>query len=107
MPKVKGYIEVTFRLAKEGDQWTAECLELGTAAYADTIDEVLEAIRDLVGLHLNALEDVATRKAFFHKHGIRFHRGDPPERQRARQLRARPGELVQRWLQPLAMAGTG
>ena len=30
---------LTFDLEKEGEQWTATCLELGTSTFGDTLDE--------------------------------------------------------------------
>jgi predicted RNase H-like HicB family nuclease len=68
-----GYLMLTLRVAKEGDQWSAICEELGTATYADTVEEALAELRELVGLHLDALKDVGERKQFFEDHGIDVH----------------------------------
>ncbi len=81
------YIEVRMRFSQEDDgQWTAECEELGTAGYADTLERAREAIADLVVLHLNGLEDFGTREAFFEKWGIKVHA--PPDGPHRRQSTA-------------------
>ena len=65
-----GYIILTPKVAKEEEQWTGECLELGTATYGDTLDEVQRELRELVMLHLNGLEDIKERERFFRDHNI-------------------------------------
>ncbi len=102
MPEGQGYIVLTVRFAKEGDQWTAECLELGTATCADTFEEIQEAIRAMISLHLNGLEDVGTRKAFFRKHNIRIRRNPPSPRPR-RPVSVRLDEYVTRLTEPVPL----
>ena len=92
MERVEGYILLTVRFAREGDQWTAECQELGTAACGDTLEEAEGAIKDLIELHLNSLEELGERAAFFEKHGIKFHRTRPEDAKR--RIQVRPGEFV-------------
>ena len=65
-----GYVVLTLRVAQADDQWTAICEELGTATYADTMDEALSELRELVSLHLNGLEDFGERERFFAEHGL-------------------------------------
>ncbi len=79
MPRktVEGYVTLTLVFAQEGDQWSAVCKELGTAACGDTLEEAQEAIREVLPLHLNGLEELGERKAFFEKHGIKFVRTRP------------------------------
>ncbi|MDP8254344.1 MAG: hypothetical protein P9M14_01210 [Candidatus Alcyoniella australis] len=73
-----GYIVLTFKFRKEQDGiWTAECIELGTATFSRTLERVQAEIEDLVTLHLNTLEDLEERDAFFERHGIEFHRSKP------------------------------
>ena len=64
------YIVLTLIFKREEDAWTAECKELGTAAFGDTLEEARESIKEAVGLHLNTLEDVGERKRFFEEQGI-------------------------------------
>lgn len=93
MAKALGYIELTYRIVQEeSDLFTAECMELGTAAFGDTFIEAYTAIGAMVELHLNALEDAGECRAFLREHGIPLHRGDPAlARQRPpRRVRMRP-----------------
>ena len=64
------YVAMTFEFQREGDQWLGQCLELGTATFGDTVDEVADELADLVQLHLSSLEDVGERERFFAKHEI-------------------------------------
>lgn len=73
-----GYILLTLVFAQEGDQWTAECQELGTTTCGDSLEDTRESIEEMIALHLNALEEVGEAERFFEKHGIEFHRGRPP-----------------------------
>jgi predicted RNase H-like HicB family nuclease len=93
------YILLTVRIAQEGDQWAAECVELGTAACGDSIEEARAAMADLIALHLNALEEVGTCERFLRTHGIAVHRtkqasGTVP-------VRVGIGEFVTRFSEPV------
>jgi predicted RNase H-like HicB family nuclease len=70
----KEYLLLTFSFEKEDDQWTACCEELGTATFADTLDQARTELEELVDLHLNALEEVGERERFFKEHGIKPHK---------------------------------
>jgi len=96
------FVVLTVRFKQEGGQWTALCVELGTAACADSLDECRDAITELIGLHLNTLEDVGEREAFFKKHGIKTHKGTL--RRKPDPVRVAPGELVERLEQPVPAA---
>lgn len=97
MAKSGGYIEVTVRFYEEGDQWTAECVELGTATCADTLPEAQVAINEMVLLHLDALEDVGACEDFLKKHGVTFHKGSAKQKPGRRcEVRVRTGELAGR-----------
>ena len=65
-----GYVVLTLKFRKEGDKWTARCMELGTATFGPTLEEAEERIREAVTLHLNTLEDVGERERFFKEHNI-------------------------------------
>ena len=99
------YILLTVRLAKDDDHWEAECIELGTATFADTLDAALEEVVALIELKMNTLEDLGAARAFLHKHGITLHRTAPKDT--ARQVGVRPGEVVARVPQHLELAGAG
>ena len=91
--QVLGYVELTIKYTQEGDLWTAVCEELGTAAFGDTLDEAMEAIRDMIALQLNTLESVRARQQFFTRHGIRFHKGKQ-KAAKPRSVQVEPGEFV-------------
>lgn len=71
------YIQLTFKFKKEGKKWTAYCEELGTAAYANKIEEAKERIIEAVLLHLNTLEELGERERFFKENNIKLLRQKP------------------------------
>ena len=79
MPATKRYIILTVLLRRDEKRWTAECVELGTAAFGDTLEEAQEAIDDLIELHLSGLEEHGERSHFFSQHGIEVHSSQPKE----------------------------
>jgi len=95
MPRHGGYIEVTVKIEREDDQWAAVCVELGTAACGDTIEEAMVAIGDMILLHLNALEDAGTCRRFLADHNVTLHRR-MPRRPAAVPVPVRPGQFVTR-----------
>ena len=96
MAQTGGYIEVTIRFFEEEGQWTAQCVELGTATCADSLEEAEEAIVEMVLLHLNALEDIGTCHEFLKQHGVRFHKGSADRKSRRKDVRLRVGEFGSR-----------
>ena len=44
---------LTLELTQEEDVWVGTCIELGTSAYADSIEELRGEIADAIGLQLN------------------------------------------------------
>ncbi len=77
MSKKDVYIVVTFKFKKENKNWTAYCEELGTATFAETLDEAKEKIKEAVLLHLNTLEDVGERENFFAENNIKIYEHKP------------------------------
>lgn len=71
------YIELTMEFRKEGNIWTGVCRELGTAADGDTFEEVTEALREMVFIHLNTLEDVGECDRFLKEHGVEIYHKEP------------------------------
>lgn len=67
------YIDLTVFFAHEVDKITAECRELGTASFGNTIEEADEAITEAIGLHLNALDAHGELEQFCAEHGIRLY----------------------------------
>ena len=75
------YILVTVQFLKEDDgRWTAECKELGTASFGNSLDEAKESIEEAIELHLNTLEEIGERERFFEAHDIKMHRVRPRSR---------------------------
>lgn len=73
------FIIVTVKFNQEKDKkWVAECIELGTSSFGDTLGEAEETIRDMIKLHLNTLENVGERERFFKEHSIKVHRKKAP-----------------------------
>ncbi len=72
-----GYVVLTYEYGREGRRWTAYCKELGTATFGRSLPEAERRLEEVVGLHLNALEDVGERKRFFQEHNIKFHETKP------------------------------
>lgn len=72
------FVVLTFQFQKEEDnRWTAECMELGTATYADNLDQAHKELVELVELHLNSLEEVNERERFFQEHNIQMYTIEP------------------------------
>lgn len=75
------YIILTIKYYKDANHWVAECLELGTATQARTLEAVEKEINELILLHLNMLEETGERDRFFKKHGIKvYHRKPHPQK---------------------------
>lgn len=73
MRRPTSYIILTVLFQKEGERWTAECRELGTATYGDTVEEAKEAIHEAITLHLNTLEDLGECERFLQENGVEIH----------------------------------
>lgn len=62
---------LTAEFDREGDQWTGECLELGTATCADTLEDVRKELYELVGLHVNGVDDMGHIEEFLSERGVK------------------------------------
>lgn len=71
------WVVLTCVFRKEGKWVTAECKELGTAAFGRNLEEAEKRLREVILLHLNTLEDVGERARFFKEGKIRVHREYP------------------------------
>ena len=71
-----GYVVLTLKLKqnKKRGIWEGVCLELGTATFADTMEDTLAELRELITLDLNGLEQIGERERFFKKNRIALHR---------------------------------
>jgi predicted RNase H-like HicB family nuclease len=72
-----GYIILTVVFKFEDEVWTAECMELGTATFGETLQEAEQDMQEAILLHLNTLEAVGEREAFFREHDIKIHPVQP------------------------------
>lgn len=77
MPHKTEYVVLTLQFERADGGWVGTCIELSTSTSGDTLDEVQEALHDLVTLHLNTLEEVGERRRFFAEHDIELRRGEP------------------------------
>ena len=72
-----GYIVLTFQFEPEGDAWVGKCVELGTATWAESLAQLEEELRDLVGLHLVTLDENGQLGQAFDEEGIMPHADMP------------------------------
>lgn len=71
MRRHRCYITVTVIFEQEKDgRWTAECIELGTGAFGNSLEEAREDIKEAIELHLNSLEQNGQIDRFFKENGI-------------------------------------
>jgi hypothetical protein len=101
-----GYIRVTFMFREHKDRWTGKCLELGTATFGDSLEDVKEKLEEAVLCHVNTLEDVGERERFFRKHKIRFYSHRPKIRGKRLNVPYDPKVFIQPRIQPLRVAAT-
>ena len=52
-------IELTLLYYFESEQWVGVCDEMGTSAFADTMEQMKTELRDAVELQLNEMERIA------------------------------------------------
>ncbi|MBI2918622.1 MAG: hypothetical protein HYY01_11620 [Chloroflexi bacterium] len=69
---------LSFQFKQDDGKWLAECLELGTATYAATLEEAQKEIVDAVSLHLNQVEEMGFTADFLREHGVQWFRLDAP-----------------------------
>ena len=63
-------ILLTVEFREYSGQWLAECLELGTATYADTLEEVRQEIRDNVTLQLGSVEELGFMDEYLRERNV-------------------------------------
>lgn len=61
---------LTLAFRREGSVWTGECLELGTATYGHSLEQVHHELAELIQLDIDTLEDIGERERFFREHHI-------------------------------------
>ncbi len=70
-------IVLTFEYSEESDKWVGVCLELGTPAFADTLEQVREELREAVELQLNEMERLTHVQDFLAENHVRIVQIDP------------------------------
>ena len=69
------YIVLTIEIEPEGEQFTAEAIELGVASCGDTEEEARANITDAVNLYLGVIRLNGTRDRVFREKGIALLQG--------------------------------
>ena len=70
---------MTFWFEPEDDVWVGKCVELGTATWAESLVQLEEELRDLVGLHLVTLEKNGQLGQVFDEWGVKLYADMPAE----------------------------
>ncbi len=68
--KPKEAILLTIDFKEHSGQWLAECLELGTATHADTLEEVRREIRDNITLQLSSIEELGFMEEYLRQNNV-------------------------------------
>ena len=68
--KPKEAILLTIDFKEETGQWLAECLELGTATHADTLEQVRREICENVTLQLGSVEELGFMEEYLRQHSV-------------------------------------
>ena len=63
---------LTLEYDMEESQWVGSCLELGTSAFADTLEQVQEELHQAVELQLNELEGLTQVEDFLKSNHVRL-----------------------------------
>ncbi len=92
--RVAGYVLLTLRARREGEQYVSECVELGVASCGGTIDEAFEAIKDAAAVYLQTLDDEGELERVLAARGVEVIPGEPPEEGGEIRVMARPKEYV-------------
>ena len=66
----KEAILLTIDFKEYAGQWLAECLELGTATCADTLEVVRQEIRDNVTLQLGSVEELGFMDEYLRERNV-------------------------------------
>ena len=69
---MSGFVLLTGIVEQEDDQFTATCLELGTATCADTPEDARRNLDEAVQLEIEVLEELGERARVFKEKGIKI-----------------------------------
>jgi len=77
----ESYIILAIYIYQEKDErWTAECPDLGTATFGDTIEEVDEEIEEMIKLHIQTLADVGELEKYLSEKNIKIYKKRLPQK---------------------------
>ena len=65
-----GYFVLTSVAERDGDGFVAACLELGTVASGDSIEEAFQKLDEAVSAQLKALEEADEMERVFRENGV-------------------------------------
>lgn len=68
--KPYGILTLSVEFRQEDSRWLAECLELGTAAYGDTLERAEAEVLEAISLQLNQVEEMGFVQKFLKEHGV-------------------------------------
>jgi len=71
------YIILTVQFQKEGNKWTAECREFGTATFGRNLKEAKKRIGEAILVHLKTLDDVNELERFCRENNIIVYSAKP------------------------------
>ncbi len=67
---VKAIYALNVKYFKEEGQWLGECLELGTATFADTLEEVQEELVEAIALQVNEVDRDGFAEEYLAERGV-------------------------------------
>jgi hypothetical protein len=76
----KGFAIPTLAFRKEERYWEGECLELGTATFAPTLQQTKKELAERIELYRNELKEAGERERFLRENNITLYTdGRPPK----------------------------
>lgn len=69
-PTTDYFVHLTFEFEEEEDVWCGHCVELGTAAFADTREQAHAELLDATILQLDGVEQLNELEAYLAKNGV-------------------------------------
>ena len=61
---------LTLKFHRENTAWLGQCIELGTAMFADTLEDVRRELHEAVVLQVNEMARLSDAKAYLADHGV-------------------------------------
>ena len=64
------FVHLTFSFVQEDGQWCGNCIELGAAAFADTLEQARAQLSDSANLQLTGVERLNELPEYLDKNGV-------------------------------------